>query len=315
MINTTFLESFIRVARTRSFTQAALHLHSTQATVSARIAALEADLGVKLFDRDRQGLRLTSEGLRALPLAEAVIGASTRLRDEVSGPVGETGTLHIGITDVISSTWIADLLKACAKQFPRIGIELTARISPALVDALEEGRIDLAIVVGSLPGDRYVGAELCTYAWRWVASPSLALGDRPVTPGELARHPIIALPAGTEPRATIERLFQGVRDEDRVIYYTATSIATSAHLASEGLGVALVPPVAALDELERGELVIVDCEQPVMPMRIHALYPSGPGTTVAAVVSELAREVALRYCRSADPEWAWARHGAFRPPA
>ena len=315
MVNTTFLESFIWVARTKSFTQAAVHLNSSQATVSARIASLEADLGVKLFLRDRQGLRLTAKGLRALPLAETVLAASTRFRNEVAGPIGETGTLRIGITDVISSTWVVDLLKGCAKQFPQISIVITARISPALIDALEEDRIDLAIIAGSLPNDRYVNSELCTYAWRWVAAPSLGLADRYVTPRELSRHPVIAFPEGTEPRAAVERLFQGISDEGGVVYYTATSIATAAQLAKESLGVALIPPIAALQELERGELVVIDSEQPVTPMRIHALYPSGPGTMVHGVVSDLAREAALRYCLTANPEWAWAKHGASRTPS
>ena len=64
------LNSFIKVATLGSFHGAAAQLHASQPAISARIATLEEDLGVKLFKRDQSGTKLTARGRQLLPFAE-----------------------------------------------------------------------------------------------------------------------------------------------------------------------------------------------------------------------------------------------------
>ena len=61
-MNLRFIEAFVWVARLRSFTAAAEKLYTTQAAISARIATLEDDFGVKLFERDKRTVALTHSG-------------------------------------------------------------------------------------------------------------------------------------------------------------------------------------------------------------------------------------------------------------
>ena len=72
-MNLRFLETFVWVARLKSFRLTAQKLFTTQAAVSSRIAALEADLGVKLLLRDSRGVSLTPEGSKVLEHAERML--------------------------------------------------------------------------------------------------------------------------------------------------------------------------------------------------------------------------------------------------
>ena len=80
VLNLKFLETFVWVARLRNFSLAAEKLCTTQAAVSNRIATLERELGVRLFERDLRTVSLTPHGQRALPQAEAIMRQVGRAR-------------------------------------------------------------------------------------------------------------------------------------------------------------------------------------------------------------------------------------------
>jgi len=72
-MNLRFVEAFIVVTRLKSFRAAADKLHTTQPAISSRIAALEEELGVKLFERNSRAVTLTPQGSALLPLAESML--------------------------------------------------------------------------------------------------------------------------------------------------------------------------------------------------------------------------------------------------
>jgi DNA-binding transcriptional LysR family regulator len=78
-MNLRFIEAFVWVARLRGFTAAAKKLYTTQAAISARIATLEDDFGVKLFERDKRTVALTHSGEELLGYAEQLLGVSARM--------------------------------------------------------------------------------------------------------------------------------------------------------------------------------------------------------------------------------------------
>lgn len=83
-MNTRFLETFLWAARLSSFSAAAERLHTTQASVSNRIAALERELGVVLFTRDVRCVNLTPAGRLALQHAEKIVNLTGEFRQIVS---------------------------------------------------------------------------------------------------------------------------------------------------------------------------------------------------------------------------------------
>lgn len=78
-MNLRFLETFVWVARLRSFRLTADKLFTTQASISARIAALEEELGVRLFDRDTRGVQLTPDGHKVLEYADRMVSTLRKM--------------------------------------------------------------------------------------------------------------------------------------------------------------------------------------------------------------------------------------------
>src|SRR5690606_35299524 len=110
-MNTRFLETFVWVARLRSFSAAAERLNSTQAAISNRIRALEAELGVKLLDRNSRSVTLTREGRVAFAKAQRIVNLASAFVLDVSHPDAIQGSLSIGIIDTIIHTWFPDFAK------------------------------------------------------------------------------------------------------------------------------------------------------------------------------------------------------------
>ncbi|MDP3862312.1 MAG: LysR family transcriptional regulator [Phaeovulum sp.] len=309
-MNLKFLETFVWVARLRSFTLAANRMNATQAAISSRIAALETELGVKLFLRDHKKITLTPEGLNILARAEPLLKSARSLVDDLSGAGWLHGTVRIGVIDTISFTWLVDLIRSSKAQFPQINIEITADTTLRLVNLLAAGEIDVALIMGPVLEQGYLSVELCSYACHWVASPMLGLGGR-ASLDQIARFPIVSFPKGSQPHAAITRFFEQFPRDDHVIY-TANSLATIIRMTADGIGVAAIPPVVAERELARGELELIDAQQPIPPMRLHAVYFDGPAQLIPATIAELARQVAHDFCQHSNPDWAWDRPSAGR---
>ena len=86
-MNLRFVETFLWVARLGSFNAAAERLNTTQAAVSNRIATLERDLGVRLFERDVRSVRLSAIGQRAVSKAEELVRVANAFRETVGDPI------------------------------------------------------------------------------------------------------------------------------------------------------------------------------------------------------------------------------------
>jgi len=306
LVNLTFLETFVWAARLNSFTLAAERSNITQAAVSSRIAALEDELGVKLFVREHRKLRLTSVGLQALAKAESLLGQAHLFENEISKSSGLRGTVRIGVIDTISYTWLVDLIHLSNDNFPRINIEIMAETSLRLIDMLRDDEIDVALLMGPFLDPGYISVELCTYACHWVAAPALGLSDGKIALSTLVAHPIISFPKGSQPHIAIHRFFEQFAASE-IVVHSANSVATIIRMTIDGLGVATIPPVVAPRELARGDLVLIDAQQPIPPMRFHAVYRESSTQRIPAMIAELAREVAVSFCRQSNPLWAWDR--------
>ncbi|MFT5068930.1 MAG: DNA-binding transcriptional LysR family regulator, partial [Candidatus Paceibacteria bacterium] len=141
------LNSFIKVATLGSFHGAAAQLHASQPAISARIATLEEDLGVKLFKRDQSGTKLTARGRQLLPFAERLVSISNEMKAQLQDDAPQQGVFRIGIADTVAHLWLRDLLKVWREQHPLIQFELTIDLSLALYKQLEEHQLDLALMV------------------------------------------------------------------------------------------------------------------------------------------------------------------------
>lgn len=142
------LRIFLAVARTHGITKAAQELHTVQSNVSARIHALEKELGVPLFRRHARGVALTNVGEQLLPYAERI----SRLVDEVHHVVGDetdpSGPLRIGAMETTAGLRLPTVMSAFADDCPRVDLSLITGPTEQLVREVREYRLDGALVTG-----------------------------------------------------------------------------------------------------------------------------------------------------------------------
>jgi DNA-binding transcriptional LysR family regulator len=172
------LRTFLAVARSLSFTQAAAHLGLRQPTVSQHVRKLEQAVGRPLFIRDTRSVTLTADGEAMAGFARSILAAHDQAVDYFTGS-GLRGRLRFGVTDDLALTPVPKILRDFRQLYPRIDLELTVSQSSLLQRRVESGHLDIAFVkqtAGEARG-RLVRRDRLV----WAGVPGTALdGDRPV---------------------------------------------------------------------------------------------------------------------------------------
>lgn len=153
IVETQLLEVFRTVARYGSITAAARSLRFTQSAVSRQIAALESELGARVFDRLPRGVVLTEEGRTLLPHAEAVsdrLTAARRDLDELHGLGG--GRLRVGAFPTAVAALVPRAMAAFRSAYPQVAMSLVEGLTPGLLERLSTGDADIAVVSSSPTG-------------------------------------------------------------------------------------------------------------------------------------------------------------------
>lgn len=136
------LRTFVAVASAGSFSGAALHLRSSQPSISIQIKRLETRLGTVLFERRNQGCQLTEAGKVLLDHATETLRAHdavlTRLKTPSFG-----GLIRIGILDETDPNRTSEILRCLVKVCPRTNLEVSVKASAELVTDYRRGRLDL----------------------------------------------------------------------------------------------------------------------------------------------------------------------------
>lgn len=146
-MDTELLKTFLEVSRTRHFGRAAEALYLTQSAVSFRIRQLENQLGVNLFTRHRNNIRLTTAGEKLLPYAETLMNTWQAARKEVAH-TSRHNEFSIGASaslwECMLNAWLGRLYQL---QEPQSGLQFEARIAQrqSLVKQLHERQLDLLI--------------------------------------------------------------------------------------------------------------------------------------------------------------------------
>ncbi|HFZ8996615.1 TPA: HTH-type transcriptional regulator HdfR [Citrobacter freundii] len=156
-MDTELLKTFLEVSRTRHFGRAAEALYLTQSAVSFRIRQLENQLGVNLFTRHRNNIRLTAAGEKLLPYAETLMNTWQAARKEVAH-TSRHNEFSIGASaslwECILNRWLACLYQAQNLQTP---FQFEARIAQrqSLVKQLHERQLDLLITTETPKMDEF----------------------------------------------------------------------------------------------------------------------------------------------------------------
>jgi DNA-binding transcriptional LysR family regulator len=297
-MNLRFIEAFVWVARLRSFTAAAEKLHTTQAAISARIAILETDFGVKLFERDKRTVTLTHSGEELLKYAEELLGMSARMREAVSDRAAYGGFIAIGVIEAVVLTWLPELLGALRRQFPRVRVEIHSYTSTYLHDELLRGNLDLALTAEAIANPAIENSSICAFQMGWIIVPAVR-GDPRLSDVELLdRLAILTFQRNSLVyRDVVAKLGPYCVGRINPISSTAAMVA----LVRAGYGLATLPLATIAPALESRAMIALGAGPELSPLPVIASRrrPSESALVKAAV--QLAIEAACIYSSASRP--------------
>jgi LysR family hydrogen peroxide-inducible transcriptional activator len=251
------LQYALAVAEVRNFTRAALSCHVSQPSLSAQLLALEAALGVRLFDRDRGGVLPTPAGEEVLRRAkEALVAAQGVLESARVAEDPFAGTLRIGVLPTISPYSLPDIVPALRAAYPRLTVLWTEDKTAPLVSAVRDGDLDAALLA--------LEADLGDLEREAVATDPFVLAVGAENPFAQSKAPLsLARLEG----ARLYLLEDGhcFREQALAVCtiaraqepeFRATSLSTLAQMVAGGVGATLLPRLSLATENRRGELHI-----------------------------------------------------------
>jgi DNA-binding transcriptional LysR family regulator len=243
MIDWNDLRHFLAVAKAGTTLAAARELGVSQSTAARRIDALEAELGLKRFDRRQSGYALTDIGKELAETATAVEVAADAFANKAAAlKRGLTGTVRITTNELFASEVLMPSLNAFRQEHPRIVLEIVT--SDRRLD-LANGEADVALRAGTPPSEVYlVGRRIAKDTWSFYCSRAYAKRHgKPASLGELVNHHVL----GPDPQAFANPLVDWHQKSipPRTILLRQNNIGTMLASLRNGLGVGLMADFVA----------------------------------------------------------------------
>ena len=155
-------KTFLEIAETGSFVAAAGRLNVTQTAVSARVHALEEQLGRRLFIRNKSGARLTPAGERFVRHARTLVQVWDRARQQVGLPQGRVDIASVGAEISLWNPVLADWLVWMKHEAPDMALRAEVDSPSRLLEAVHSGALDMAVLYDPPPQGGNSVVELLT---------------------------------------------------------------------------------------------------------------------------------------------------------
>lgn len=281
-MNLRFVEAFYWVAQLKSVSRAAEKLFLTQSAMSARVAALEEELGTLLLDRRDKRFRLTVAGTRFVGYAQKLLELQREVKAEMGAGQPQAASLRLGAIESVLHSWLIPWIERLRAEQPGLELELTVETTPVLMDQVRRGALDVAFAALPAAGDGVRSKALESMAMCFVGQAEKHRKRRYLL-AELAQDELLTFQRGSQPHvALLDALRQAGVEVKRV--HAISSISAMAQLVQGGFGVATLPRAAAARLVAVQGLRILQVDAALPPLPIHASYRTDPSNHLAEFV-------------------------------
>jgi DNA-binding transcriptional LysR family regulator len=244
-----------RPRRDLHFRRTADRLHLSQSAVSQQIAALEADLGVALFERIGRRVYLTPAGQVLASEVPKVLASVERAREAVVVlGKGDAGRLRIGASTTPGIYLLPDVLGRFRAAMPRVDLAFRIANSAAIEAAVIANELDLAVIGEEKHHDELFEVSLGKDVVVAVAAPGLIGRTRRLSPAHLERYAVLAREPGSATRAHVDQELARLGVQLQAAFELPSPEA-QVRAAAAGLGIAFVSRHAARHDLAARRLV------------------------------------------------------------
>jgi len=262
VLNLNELSVFLAVAETNSFSAAGRELHLTQPAISQKIDNLEKHFSARLFHREGRTVRLTEAGQALQPLARELVAGAIRLEETMASLHGEViGEMNIGCSTASGKYLLPGIVARFRRSFPHVRINILISSRQPVVEKLLSGGATLGVTSKIIEHrDLEYRDFYCDEVILIVPANHAWARYRQIYPDDLLDEPMILR---EEEAGTREVLVEGLQGHDispdmlkiAMVLGNAEAIVMA---VGEGIGVAFVSRLAALRDLELGNVVEVE---------------------------------------------------------
>jgi DNA-binding transcriptional LysR family regulator len=265
-------EAFVAVATHQGFTSAAKKLGQTPSQLSKKVAKLEGDLGVRLFQRSTRTVSLTDEGAALVPKVQSIIDDLTGLEQSFSRNERISGTVKITSVPYVAHRLFPPLLSECSRRFPdlQIDLELTKQFV-----SLIDGGYDMAIRIEMPKVSELVYNKLAPNDLIFCATPQYleSYPKKVRQPMDLMEHKILSL--SLHDRCKFKDSSQSLKDVLKRKQIKCDNGVFLTDLALQHQGILVRSKWAVEDHLKSGALIQVLKNHPLETFgHIYAVIPS-----------------------------------------
>ncbi len=201
-----YLNTFIQVAESNSFTRAGEKLGYSQPTISFQIKQLERELGVQLFERIGHTVTLTKEGREALAYAQRICQLSQEMLRGASSEQEASGVLRVAMADSLCSPLIVESFTKFREKYPKMSLHVTTAGTDTMFDLLNHNEVDLVCTLDNhIYNVMYVISSEEKVGVHFVCSPSCPLAQmEQVTLTDLLSYPFLLTEKGMSYRRLLD---------------------------------------------------------------------------------------------------------------
>ncbi|WP_454691731.1 LysR family transcriptional regulator [Achromobacter aloeverae] len=295
------LRAFLTVAETGNVTRAADMLHLVQPAVSRQLRLLEEDIGTPLFKRSRHGMVLTAAGQALVGYARRALLELDRARAEVGGDAQSevNGLVTLGLLPSTIEMLSSALVGAVTAKYPGIRLRLTMGYAGTLLNWLESGEIDGALLYGAESSPNIQTSPLIDEPL-WVIAPASAQLRRksPLPLASLVDQKLV-LPSAPHGLRTLVEHACAVSHVTLQIAAETNALSVQRNLVLSGHGWTILPPIAVADDLRARRLSGAPLTEPDITRTIVLALPTNrPSGHHVRCAVELLGQVAKEAIRS-----------------
>jgi len=241
------LDYIVTIADLGNMARAAEQCHVSQSTLSIQLKKLEAYLGVAIFERNNKRLTVTGAGKQILEVARGIVQESHRLRDIAKtyhDPLAVT--FRLGVFPTLAPYYLPKIMPAVSAAFPRLVPQLVEEKSPVLIEKLLSGEIDAALLSLPVNENNLTSAYLFDDPFLLACHLGHPLAKRKsVTTADISGETLLLLDDGHCLRNQALELCHVAHAKENG-EFRATSLETLRHMVGAGVGITLVPGIAAV---------------------------------------------------------------------
>jgi LysR family hydrogen peroxide-inducible transcriptional activator len=269
---------FAALAKERHFGRAADAAHISQPALSAQILDLEQTLGVRLVERNRNGILLTRDGEEVLQQVFSILEQVERLeglRRSSSGMLD--GLVRIGIIPTVAPYLVPKLVPCLRELSASLELELKEAVTDRLIVDLQDGKLDAVIAALPVTGDGLETVSLFTDRFFMaIAHNAEAILMSPLTETQVDIDRLLLLEEGHCLREQALSVC-GTAGKRSLVNFGATSMTTLLQMVSHDMGMTLIPEIAIPTETARNDIRIVPFADPAPSREVGLIWRRSSG--------------------------------------